>query len=149
MAKTNQITRRLALKGAASTAALLSAAAFPVMAGTEQSIEKVRRLGKELSAALAECGEHEYAYVRPEGVEFPVLFANRSQPSDLANFYFREYQEAVSSEAFKERKRHIRQIAYLLSSLMTEGTGNPEYILVRPQSVGDWAVSEYHTVDLS
>lgn len=75
--------RRTVLKGGVIIAACSPALALaleptpPTVA--ENPFAKVRRLGKELSQALAEAGEIEYAYIRPAGVEFPGLLANRKQ----------------------------------------------------------------------
>lgn len=75
------MNRRTVLKGgivvAACTPALAVAPENPLTDFEESPFHKVRRLGKELAEALAEAGEIEYAYVRPAGVEFPVLLANR------------------------------------------------------------------------
>lgn len=119
--------------------ALVVSTALPAAAASENPFEKVRRLGNELSAALAEAGEIEYAYVRPAGVEFPVLLANRSDPGHLAKFYLREYEEAVSSGEVANKKVHIRTLSHIISDMM-QGLEGYDYVIIQPANAGQWPV---------
>lgn len=47
---------------------------------------KCRDLGKQLSQALAETGDDEYAFVRPAGVEFAVLFGSLESDTSASTF---------------------------------------------------------------
>lgn len=48
--------------------------------------EKCRDLGKQLSQALADTGDQEYAFVRPAGVDFAVLFGLRAEDVSAASY---------------------------------------------------------------
>lgn len=130
-------TRRNLL--AIAPAAAISTALPAVATASENPFEKVRRLGNELAAALAEAGEIEYAYVRPAGIEFPVLLANRSDPGHLAKFYLREYEEAVSSGEVANRAVHIKTLAHIISDMM-QGLKGYDYVIIQPANAGEWAV---------
>ena len=130
-------TRRniLAMAPAAAISTVIPVAA----AARENPFEKVRRIGNELAAALAEAGEIEYAYVRPAGIEFPVLLAKRSDPGHLAKFYLREYEEAVSSGEVANKKAHIRTLSHIISDMM-QGLEGYDYVIIQPASAGQWPV---------
>lgn len=47
---------------------------------------KCRELGKELSQALKETGDDQYAFVRPAGIDFAVLFGSRESDTLASDF---------------------------------------------------------------
>lgn len=111
---------------AASNDAAIAAGGMPARPSLEYyaAWEKCRALGKQLSQALAETGDNEFAYVRPAGVEYTVFFGSMGD----------DHKSLVELPVQKVDRLAV-QLAFALDDWHADGA--PEFIAhVHPASSG-------------
>jgi hypothetical protein len=106
----NLATTRRSLLGVG--AAILPTAFLPEpAAAAECEYERVRRLSRELSAALTQIPEYEYVLVRPDKEDFPILvgYGGITAAHSMAALHLSEFCKVTSRIDTRIKKWRVTQ----------------------------------------